>query len=81
MIEEALGNHEILSVSRVEESARRSLVAKKSIDIGEKISLEHLDFRRPGDQGISCQDGFSIIGKTSKQKILKDEFLEWNMFE
>ena len=81
MIEDALGNSEILSVSRVEESARRSLVAKKPIQPGEKISFDHLDFRRPGNNGISCQDGFSIIGKIAKQKISKDEFLEWNMFE
>ena len=81
MVEEALGNAKILSVSRVEESARRSLVAKKSIQIGEKVSLDHLDFRRPGNKGISCEDGFSVIGKIAKQKILKDEFLEWDMFE
>ena len=81
MVEEALGNPEILSVSRVEQSARRSLGAKKPIQPGEKISFDHLDFRRPGNKGISCQDGFSIIGKIAKQKILKDEFLEWDMFE
>jgi len=80
-IEEALGRADILKSSRVEESARRCIVAKRSIKSGEKITLEHLDFKRPGDEGISCQEGFSILGKVSKQDIDKDEFLRWDMFK
>ena len=80
-IEEAMGNSDILQTSRVEESARRSLVAKKDIKSGEKITFELLDFRRPGDMGISCSMGFKIINKIAKNDIPADTFLQLDMFE
>ena len=80
-ISTALGNPEILYSSRVEESSRRSLVSKKRIFKNNIISLEDLEFKRPGDAGISCSDGFKIIGKKSLKDIPKGEFLQWNQFE
>lgn len=77
----AMGNDKILYASRVEENARRSLVAKRQIIKDTKISLEDLDFTRPGDQGISCSEGFKILGKMSIQDISEGEPLQWDQFE
>lgn len=80
-IESAMGNPEILIKSRVEESARRSLVAKKDIKKGEKITLESLDFWRPGNEGISCSEGFKVLNKKAVKDIPKNSFLQWDMLE
>lgn len=78
-IEAAMGDPNILLKSRVEESAKRSLVAKKDIKKGEKITVDALDFRRPGDAGISVADGFTILNKETIIDIPKGTFLQWNM--
>lgn len=78
-IEAAMGDPNILLKSRVEESAKRSLVAKKDVKKGEKITVDALDFRRPGDAGISVADGFTILNKTATIDIPKGTFLQWNM--
>ena len=78
-IEAAMGDPNILLKSRVEESAKRSLVAKKDIKNGEKITVDALDFRRPGDAGISVADGFTILNKETIIDIPKGTFLQWNM--
>ncbi len=78
-IEAAMGDPNILLKSRVEESAKRSLVAKKDVKKGEKITVDALDFRRPGDAGISVADGFTILNKTATMDIPKGTFLQWNM--
>ena len=80
-IEESLGDPDILLKSRVEESARRSLVSKTRIKKGEKISLQMLDYRRPGDAGISVAEGFKLIDMKAKNDLEEGIFLQWNMFE
>ncbi|OLC93040.1 MAG: hypothetical protein AUI92_03845 [Thaumarchaeota archaeon 13_1_40CM_3_38_6] len=80
-IEEAMGDPNILAISRVEENARRSIVAKTDIKKGQQITLEVLDFRRPGNAGISCSDGFDVVGKEAIIDIPKDTFLQWNMLK
>ena len=80
-IEEAMGDPSILLQSRVEESARRSLVSKKEIKKGDTITLDLLDFWRPGDGGISCSEGFNVLNKIALRDIPKDTFLQWNMLE
>jgi len=80
-IEEALGNSKILFKSRVEENARRSIIAKQKISKGSKIQREDLDFKRPGNIGISCADGLNIINKSCKQDISEGTFLQWEMIE
>ena len=79
-VEQAMGDPNILSVSRVEESARRSLVAKTDIKKGQRITREVIDFRRPGDLGISCAYGFDLLNKVANQDIVKDTVLQWQMF-
>lgn len=78
-IEAAMGDPKILMTSRVEESARRSLVTKSKIAKGSKITRELLDYKRPGNAGISCADANSVIGKTASRSIPEDTFLQWDM--
>ena len=80
-IDEAKGTSEILQVSRVEENARRSFIAKKDIRKGESISLDCIDFKRPGNAGISCAEGFKILNYKAKNDIKKNTFIKWDMLE
>lgn len=78
-VESAMGTSEILKSSRVSEDLRRCFVAKRDIQKGEKVSISALDFRRPGNAGISCSDGHKILNKTAKNHIPKDAVIQWNM--
>ena len=51
---------------------RKSLFAKKDMKIGEKISLEKIESRRPGIY-IKSENVSKIIGKRIKKNIFKDE--------
>ena len=51
---------------------RKSLVAKRDIEKGEKITLEKIEGRRPGIH-IKVENLYKIIGKKIKLKIFKDE--------
>ena len=81
VINEAIGNSDVLKVSRVEENVRRSLVSKRDIIKGEIISKDALDYQRPGAVGISCADGFKILGFTAKDNIPKGTFIKWDMLD
>jgi len=78
-IENAMGDPKALMVSRVEESARRSLTAKCDIKKGEKITLDMIEFRRPGNAGIPCSEGFHIIDKICNNDIPSGGFIQWDM--
>ena len=80
-IEKAMGDPSILEISRVEENARRSFVAKNYIKKGEKITRNNLDFKRPGNAGISVAEGYAILGKIASKDIPIDTFLQWDMLE
>jgi len=75
-IEAAMGSGNVLLTSRVEETARRSLVAKRTILKGEEIVQDMLDFRRPGDAGISVSQVDSVLGKNAKENIAAGSFLK-----
>jgi N-acetylneuraminate synthase len=60
-------------------NARRSLVAKNNISIGEKITEKDITWKRPAF-GISPKHFEYVIGKTAKIDINKDDILTWNMF-
>jgi len=81
ILEKALGTGEILKASRVEESARRSIVARNDIPKDKVLTKNDFDFRRPGNLGISVSEGFSLIGKKTKREITKNTFLQWDMVE
>jgi len=57
--------------------ARRSIVSAKKIKVGEKISKEMLDVKRPGT-GISPMFFEKIIGKIVKNEIEEDQPIQWD---
>lgn len=81
VIEQAMGNPEILQSSRVNDLGRRSFVAKTDIKAGETVELLMVDFRRPGNEGISVAEGYSVLGKKAKQDIKAGTFLQWEMLQ
>jgi len=48
---------------------------------GEKITRNNLDFKRPGNAGISVAEGYAILGKIASKDIPIDTFLQWDMLE
>lgn len=60
--------------------ARRSIVAKRDIEIGEILTHNDITFKRPGT-GISPKNLEQIIGCEVIQKINEDEILSFDMFK
>ena len=56
---------------------RKSIVAKKLINIGEVFSLENLTSKRPGS-GISPMKIKRFLGKKSKKKYLSDQMIKYD---
>lgn len=54
---------------------RKSIVAKKNIKKGEKLTLFNLSFKRPGT-GISPMNFKKILGKKANRNYKKDDFLK-----
>ncbi len=77
-IETAMGSADVLFSSRVEETARRSLTTKRAISQGEEITEDLLDFRRPGNAGISVAQALSVLGKKAREDIPVGSFLQWD---
>jgi len=61
-------------------NARRSLVIKKNMSVGEILSLENLTWKRPG-VGISPKYIDEVLGKKVIIDINEDTVLKWNMIE
>ncbi|MEO6695331.1 MAG: N-acetylneuraminate synthase family protein [Ignavibacteria bacterium] len=61
-------------------NARRSLIAKVRINAGEKITFEHLTYKRPAS-GISPKFINDVIGKKTITDIDEDSVIKWNMIE
>jgi len=80
-IEEAMGDPKILFRSRVNEETRRSLIAKETIQKGEKISSKNITFQRPGNLGISASEGLRILNKKANCLIEKGTSLKPNMIK
>ncbi|EMA63067.1 N-acetylneuraminate synthase family protein [Halorubrum lipolyticum] len=57
--------------------ARRSLVAAKKLDEGEKITREDISIKRPGT-GISPEMIEILIGRSTQSKVRKDEIITWD---
>lgn len=55
---------------------RRSVVARRKILAGEKMSLDNLTMKRPGT-GIAGVLFWEILGKRARRKYEKGEMLEW----
>jgi sialic acid synthase SpsE len=80
-IHNALGTGRIERVENDERigAFRRSIVAAKEIEIGDVITEEMIDYKRPGT-GLSPEVAVYIIGKKAKRKIAFDEIIEFEDF-
>lgn len=77
-IEEALGSQEKKPTPQELENikvARKSIVAKRDINIGEVFSEENLTTKRPGT-GISPMKINTIYGQKAKRHFVQDEIIE-----
>lgn len=78
-----LGSFELTALDAEEparKNARRSLVASRNINAGEKITSDHLTFKRPA-HGISPMFVDELIGKEAVIDINEDTVLQWNLFK
>ncbi len=74
----ALGSHRRKLTSDDHEripAFRRSIVTAKSVKKGEKITWEHLDFKRPGS-GLAPEMAAWIVNSEAKRDIAADELLK-----
>lgn len=63
-----------------ESAIGRSIVANRDLCIGEIISKNDIDYKRPGT-GIRPYDAEKIIGLTVKKSIKNDELIDWSHFK
>lgn len=74
-VEAALGNPRVIFSSRVKAEHRRSILAARDIRKGERISLEALDFKRPGTR-IPVDRYQEVVGRTAPRDIPAGTFLD-----
>lgn len=79
--EDSLGSYK-KSISNDEKEARkmirRSIVAKKTIKEGERITLEKIKFARPGT-GIPTNEFQFVENRLANQDILPESIIRWDM--
>ena len=77
-IEQSLGTGKKMRTKSEEKNcaiARKSIVAKREINVGEMLSEENLTVKRPGN-GISPMRWHEVIGKVAGRHYLPDELIE-----
>lgn len=77
-VEQALGDGKKRLMPSEEKNilvARKSIVAKKDIKAGERLSEENITTKRPGT-GISPMKWYEVIGKRAKRDFREDELIE-----
>mgnify|MGYP001058935558 CR=1 FL=1 len=79
-VEQALGTPRIIFSSRVNEDARRSIAAKKDIKKGKAITIDDLDFRRPGAY-LPPNTYTEVITKRTKRDIKEGQFIRLDDLE
>lgn len=67
-VEAAMGNPRIIFNSRVKPDLRRSIFAARDLASGETLSINDLDFRRPGTY-YPAEHYESVIGKATNREI------------
>jgi len=60
--------------------ARKSIIAKTSIQKGEVFTTDNITLKRPGN-GISPMDWYKVLGKESQRDFSEDELIIDNRFE
>jgi len=61
-------------------NARRSMVLKRNVNKGQKLTNENLTYKRPGT-GISPKYWDKVIGKTTLSSLPADHILNWSDIE
>ncbi|MFH1101114.1 MAG: N-acetylneuraminate synthase [Methanobacteriota archaeon] len=82
-VEKALGVPEkkpVPSEYEIMQQVRKSVVAGQDIKKGSRIQREMLQVKRPGT-GLSPADMHKLVGKKTKQDIMKDEMIQLDMVE
>ena len=83
IIEEELGSSEKDAVE-VEQFnkivARKSIIARKKIEKGEKFTIDNITVKRPGN-GISPMNWYDILGKVSETDFRPDDLITSSSFE
>ena len=58
--------------------ARRSIVAKSNIKIGDTLTVDNITTKRPYLKGnVAASEWFNILGKKSNQNYNTDDFIKW----
>ena len=72
------------SVADIEEDvrrvARKSIVARRRIAVGDTLSAESLALKRPAG-GIAPKHWHEVIGRVAGREIPQDTPLQWEMFD
>lgn len=66
--------------SESRKQARRSIIAKQNIAIGETITEDILTYKRPGT-GISPSEIVNVLGKKAKVAIKEDDLISYEMIK
>ena len=77
-IEQALGSRRKWPSASEEKNkfvVRKSIVAAKPINVGEKFTIDNLTTKRPGT-GISPMNWDELLSKKALQKYMADELIE-----
>ncbi|MEG1862044.1 MAG: N-acetylneuraminate synthase family protein, partial [Oscillospiraceae bacterium] len=67
--------HVTQSEAKNKDIARKSIVAKRPIKMGEAFSEDNIMVKRPGN-GISPMRWYEVLGKTAKREFSLDELIE-----
>jgi len=62
---------------KMRKAFRRSLVAKQDIEVGEKITKEKIEIKRPGT-GIPPNNLELVIGREAKNELKKDDLIKFD---
>ena len=58
--------------------ARRSIVAKSNIKIGDILTIDNITTKRPYlEDNVAASEWFNILGKKSNQNYNTDDFIKW----
>ena len=70
----------LICESSARKEARRSIVAKRDIKMGDVISKSYIAFKRPGT-GISPGEVDEVLGKTASMDISEDTLIDFEMLK
>lgn len=79
-VEAAIGDPRIIFNSRVKAEHRRSVILRRAVKAGQVITLEDLDYRRPGTH-IPADRYEEVVGHKAKRDLAIGEFPQFGDVE